>query len=495
MGLARTPPPQRGHQAGGSTSQPTPSRPIAAIPTEPAPVSAPEPAPTLSPVPEPEEAVPVAVDTAAGDVSTAAPSDADKTTLSTLTPERAFVPRHPGVMRTPPGGHQPIAGPSSVSRAGHIDERPIRPAPVVPDAEAVEQQHDQSTDMEVDEPSVAGPAPASVSAEQPSASQSAESIAEAEAEAAVEADLLSAEPSIQEDVNMEAGDIEAPAPTPAPPSQAVAVERPTTPAPVRATTPTASAAAPTPGSTRAPRTPAPQSTAPKTPRSRSRRPTEPLASPPRLLSADQPDFGRRYQLTMETLERAVRAGAQRWTADHLKGCFPVLSKDLSKAMENTCLAASKSMSDNILSNARGHMEHYKLGAALQSIDAVDAEAREYARDHPVVEGSQRVPRPDAWRPDLPPQALVAATLLPIYDDAYAKLREEYLDLHKYSSDKLKSIREKQAALREIESGVADGVVDLQKTIEIMDRMPSNDMIIWTELAETKMDSRAPERPV
>ncbi|WVQ99679.1 hypothetical protein IAU59_006818 [Kwoniella sp. CBS 9459] len=462
-------------------------------------------------------------------------SEGDKTTLSNLTPGRAFAPRRPGVIRTPPpGDERPLPLPTGVDGANSIlplvDERPIRPAPSLAQGlQAGLAEADRSVEtesMEVDQTSPTGHWGniAGMSSRQkvvdPVAQIHAQEEAEAEAEAAVEAEMITEEPSMREDEQPTSTaasmDID-PMPTTTP-----TVTQPTQPKPrqsirpqtqpqsaaqlraqshpyARPVTPELASSVAGPSNSSAapvPTTPASAgSSAPKTPRSRSRsrRPTEPLPSPPRPLPLDneQEEYGRRYQLTMETLERAIKAGAQRWTPEHLKGCFPQLSKDNSKAMENMCLSASQSMASNILKSAQAHMEHYKVGAALRSIDAVDQEAREYARNNPSSYGSGKCERPDAWRPDLTPQALVAATVLPIYDESYAKLREEYLELHNYCADKYKSIREKQALLKEIEEGVADSVVDLQKTIEILDRLPVEDMAMWTETVDTKLDTRAP----
>ncbi|WVF71187.1 hypothetical protein IAT40_005987 [Kwoniella sp. CBS 6097] len=553
MGLQRTPP-QRIQPLPSpltSTSQPVP-QPPAGTST----------APQTQPQHENQQIDVLHVASGEGDKTTS--SEVDKTTLSNMTPGRAFAPRRPGVMRTPPprGDEEDDRPPMQE----HIDERPIRPAPVStvadmdvdlqPGPGEVSERKGLETEMEmeVDQTGISAQwanvvgmaserrdtgASASASA---GVELQGEDEAEAEAEAAVEAEMLTEEPSMREE------DMEAPAtrmsstamdadidhPTPAggeptlnhptgsqlsrPPRQSLRPQsqsrkstkpysRPITPEPASApalapasASASASEAGPSTSTstatTQIPMTPGAQiqSAVPKTPRSRSRRPTEPLPSPPKPLPVDedeQDDYGRRYQLTMETLERAVKAGAQRWTLDHLKGCFPQLSKDNSKAMQNMCLSASQSMASNILNNALAHMEHYKVGAALKSIDAVDQEAREYARNNPSVFGSGKCERPDAWRADLEPQALVAATILPIYDEAYTKLREEYLELHAHCAEKYKTIREKQTLLKELEGGVADGVVDLQKTIEILDQLPVEDMALWTETVDTKLDTRAP----
>ncbi|OCF38637.1 hypothetical protein I317_07585 [Kwoniella heveanensis CBS 569] len=500
MGLQRTPP-QR-------------ARPIPSTSTNSQHGAQTQPQRQLSQQPEPQPLPSEEINHAVEGDKTAS-SEVDKTTLSNMTPGRAFAPRRPGVMRTPPSGENEdrplstvITGEGRVHE--HIDERPIRPAPTVhEDMHVDSQERDVQGGVDAEVGSVQDASGAGTEMElddrtggdnhwgnivgMESESRQAQGVAGAavgaqediEAEAAVEAEMLTEEPSIREDERPTAAptavdmDID-PTPINTAPQRGLAQSTHPQPAPRKSTTTSQlqpqrssfqssdvnrlSTPEPVAGPSVAPTTPAAQTSAPKTPRSRSRRPTEPLPSPPRPLPLDdeEDEFGRRYQLTMETLERAVKAGAQRWTPEHLKGCFPQLSKDNSKAMQNMCMSASQSMAFNILQNAQAHMEHYKVGAALKSIDAVDQEAREYARNNPSAYGSGKCERPDAWRADLEPQALVAATILPIYDGAYAKLREEYLDLHGYCANKYKAIREKQALLRELEDGVAEGVADLQK---------------------------------
>ncbi|WRT66620.1 uncharacterized protein IL334_003579 [Kwoniella shivajii] len=416
MGLQRTPPPR---------SQPLSS------------------APPSQPIEE--DVVPSEVDKT---------NEADKTTLSNLTPARAFVPRHPGVMRTPPHGSSEA---EEFRQPEHVDERPIRPAP-----SPMTTQDKMDVDPVADEEE----------------EKEAEQIVEAE-KVTEDVDLPVATVSMELDGQEHESPI-----NPASPSTPPSIPQSST-----------SQAGPSNSAIDAvPTTPATQPAAPKTPRSR-RKTMEPLPSPPKPLPLDENEyeFGRRYQLTMETLERAVKAGAQRWTADHFRGCFPVMAKDLSKAMENTCLSASQTMRNNIMTNAKYHMEHYKVGPALRAIDEVDKEARDHLRANPAESEQGKLGRPDAWRPDLAPNALVASSVLPIYDDAYSKLREEYVDLHKYCSEKYKSIIDKQKLLEDLEGGVADGVVDLDKTIEIFNKLPVEEMMLWTESAETKLETRAPEQ--
>ncbi|WWD17053.1 hypothetical protein CI109_101490 [Kwoniella shandongensis] len=433
---------------------------------------------------------------------------ADQTTTSIGSPAKAFAPRNPGVLRTPPGGRgastsplpptQPtplpassstpitatalisktiaeplsepepvVTGPSpSAQGEGResfggpqhksliIDDRPIRPAPAaVFDITDPSIQHQEDVAMDVDEPEEQSVEAALSSGQNPP-------------------EVEMAEPGPQPEVSFTR-----PREVTPPPATSIATS---------SRTPAVSQVPPT--------TPAAPPAAPKTPRSRSRRQTNPLPDPPAPIPLDEPmEYGRRYQLTMETLDRAVKAGAQRWTVDHFNGCFPTISKQMPTAMENAWLQASLSMRQNILDNAQPLLSHYNVGPALQAIDEVDKEAREYAKSNPPREAGASSSRPDAWRPNVSPHALVAATVLPIYDEAYQKLREEYLELHKDCTDRYASILSKQATLKNLESSVSDGVVELDKTIKILEKLPTEDMMLWTESAETKLETRAPEQ--
>ncbi|WVW84207.1 hypothetical protein I302_106237 [Kwoniella bestiolae CBS 10118] len=423
MGLQRTPP----HR-----SQPLPSVSPAPPPSAPAPTPQPEPATQHT------EAVDIPRQV-----------EPDRTTISNISDSKAFIPRHPGVMRTPPPESSTQAIPMSQGRVEHVDERPIRPAPIPRPEEP----------MNVDVPQL-------------------------QSEMVVEDDI-----SVEQQMTIE--------PEHSPENhtshETMDIDVPLQQQQQRSTTPPPQAEA-GPSTYIPPTTPSSQTTRPKTPRSR-RKTMEPLPSPPRILpiEEDEYQFGRRYQLTMETLERAVKAGAQRWTADHLRGCFPQLTKELGKPMEDVCMAASQSMRNNILASAQSLMEHYKVGPALRAIDEVDKDAKDYRRLNPPESEGGKMGRPDAWRPDVSPNALTIASVLPVYDESYSKLREEYSELHKYCSEKYKTLVEKQNQLSELENGVSDGVIELEKTIQILDNLPMEDMMIWTESAETKLETRAPEQ--
>jgi hypothetical protein len=53
-------------------------------------------------------------------------------------------------------------------------------------------------------------------------------------------------------------------------------------------------------------------------------------------------------------------------------------------------------------------------------------------------------------------------------------------LHQDCSNRYKSIAAKQALLKQLESTVSDGVVDLDKTIEVMQDFPTEEMRRWME---------------
>ncbi|WVQ79605.1 hypothetical protein IAT38_001705 [Cryptococcus sp. DSM 104549] len=439
-----------------------------------------------------------------------------------------FLPRNPGVRRSPPAGSP--APPSSFDAAGPstllaqstsarpeaptgedlpeepaaehveeddeevvprnksliVDERPIKPAPtiVIQEETMVVDEVDESADVSV----------AKVAEDVDMAEAEVEGHLAVEPEPHQEAEPGVAHPSeLHEVVPAAAASSSKRSREPSPahassiPSEASSSSQPPPP-PKRARPSHAAPPPPPPAPAQDPVTPAP-----KTPRSRSRRQTNPLPAPPApLRMGDEAEVVAegRYELTMRVLEKAVTYASQRWTADDFKECFPTLAKKMPKAMENTWLSASQAMHQNIRANVHELLDHYKFAPALQAIDEVDQEAREYAQEHPAVEGMSS--RPDGWRAELSPYALVAATNLPIYDEAYAKLREEYIELHKDCSDRYGSILAKQAALKDLNESVGDGVVDLEKAIKTLEELPVEDMMVWSEAVETKMDTRAPD---
>ena len=133
-----------------------------------------------------------------------------------------------------------------------------------------------------------------------------------------------------------------------------------------------------------PTTPA-HASAPKTPRSTKKTPAQVLAEPAVPIPLDPnagEDWGKRYELTLDTLDLAVRAGAQRWTyvdasplpsspsftltpclslppwaavkltrtldsAKDLEQCLPFLAAQHRKAIENVYLTSSHKMRSKI----------------------------------------------------------------------------------------------------------------------------------------------------
>ena len=55
-----------------------------------------------------------------------------------------------------------------------------------------------------------------------------------------------------------------------------------------------------------------------------------------------------------------------------------------------------------------------------------------------------------------------------------------MQLHQDCTERYTSIADKQAQLKDLESTVSDGVVDLDKTIKLLDGFPSEDMVKWME---------------
>ncbi|GFZ46816.1 hypothetical protein JCM24511_04036 [Saitozyma sp. JCM 24511] len=261
------------------------------------------------------------------------------------------------------------------------------------------------------------------------------------------------------------------------------VAGPSTPGPkpaIASTTPRpfaqiSSAPLATPAAAPAPVTPAPK-TAPRSTRktpAQSAQAAQVLDTPAVPIPGDILEYGRRWESTMNTLELAVRAGAQKWTARDLESCLPLLAKKNPEAMKDVWANSSISMRTIIMNHANTLMNDYKAGPALQLIEQVVDDAKAHA-------AKSSEPRPDAWRPDRSPFALTAATNLPIYDEAYARLREEYIHLHEDCSTRYASIVAKQDMLQKLEGSVSEGVVDLEKTIQLLEGFPTTDMQNWTE---------------
>nr|ODN85770.1 hypothetical protein L203_04647 [Cryptococcus depauperatus CBS 7841] len=234
----------------------------------------------------------------------------------------------------------------------------------------------------------------------------------------------------------------------------------------------------------------------RTPRSRQ----SVLPAPPAPLRTDDDEdtrkaleWGKRYQLTAETVERAIKAGAQRWKAEHLKGCFPKMASQIPKAMDNAWLSSSKSLRDNI-SNISHLMTHYKAGASLQAIETIYAEAIENGQNNLLAtDGKLHITRRERWSPGLSPKAIEAAHNMSIYDEAWGRLREEYLELHKDCQIRVAALLSKQAILAELEANMGGGIEELDETMKALSSLPLEGLSVWTEAAETKLEGRVPER--
>lgn len=93
---------------------------------------------------------------------------------------------------------------------------------------------------------------------------------------------------------------------------------------------------------------------PTTPSAKRARKSAP-APEPRPVSPSNPpvpfpdqDYGKRYQMTMETLELAINKGTQRWTVEDLKGCFPLVSMIRAEEVEEIYKDTCRSMKEGLL---------------------------------------------------------------------------------------------------------------------------------------------------
>ncbi|CAD6572889.1 MAG: hypothetical protein TREMPRED_000679 [Tremellales sp. Tagirdzhanova-0007] len=234
------------------------------------------------------------------------------------------------------------------------------------------------------------------------------------------------------------------------------------------------------------KTPSPLTPIRKPPQSTKKTPAQVLdepAVPVPIEAGATEDWGKRYEITLDTLELAVRAGTQKWTVKNIEQSFPTLAGSHKSAIEAVYISSAQKMRHKIMEEALGLFEHYKVGPALQAIDQVVLDARSKASS---------AGRPDAWRPNMSPYVLMAATNLPMYDEAYARLRAEYLELHDDCRSRFASVRAKQNALAEMETSVSDGVIELMKTIELLEGVPSEEMMQWMEDTVGKLEgARAP----
>lgn len=148
------------------------------------------------------------------------------------------------------------------------------------------------------------------------------------------------------------------------------------------------------------------------------------------------------------------------SAEDLKKSLPTLAQQDPRGIESIHRAAAHNLQANIMVRARRHdepikadeqskaqtlFEHYRMGRSLQSIDRVVAEGDAYE----TTRTSDNA-RPDAWRfvtsrlrskharltrrSDLSPEALTAAMNLQMYDEAWTRLRTEYIEVSARACD-------------------------------------------------------------
>ncbi|ORY26153.1 hypothetical protein BCR39DRAFT_271186 [Naematelia encephala] len=368
-------------------------------------------------------------------------------------PARAFMPRNPGVMRTPPSDTNAVAGPSN----------PKTPTAVVEKEEA-------SVDVTMAE-------------ELEGAKTDPDEPVDLPAEMVVAEEGEAAPPTMAEIVPSIADSEAIPDETPssAPPNQDASVIETTSSMDIDIDT-----------------LPAP----PKTPLSRSRKSLHSARTPAQVLSepavpisdahAQRAEFGRRYQLTMDTLDLAASAAAAKWTfvflsssvfhkadiplcrAKDLEDIFPSFAARNPQGLKDVYLSSSHELRQRILTGANEILERERAAPALKAIEELVKEGKEWASANPDSR------RRDAWRADLTPHALTAATNLSVYDQAYSRLRQEYLVLYEECQSRSRSIAAKKAELRDIEGGVSDGVVELEKTIQMLEGFPNEEMAGWAE---------------
>ncbi|KAL1411599.1 hypothetical protein Q8F55_002563 [Vanrija albida] len=303
----------------------------------------------------------------------------------------------------------------------------------------------------------------------------------------------------EEAMDMDEGaEVEEPEPAPpAPAPQLASSSRaaPRTPAPKAKPPRTPAAAEPvTPGPRRPPRKsqlPAPSpEPAPVTPRAAPaqtphRTPAQVLAEPARpVQGADDAGWGRYYETLVLVLKNnTVDKGLSKWTLDNLRECYPLLADAMPETMAAVWQQTSHAMREQTLEGANALLAEYKVPRRLQTFGQVIAEGREWAQEHPG-EG-----RPDAWRPDLTPYVISAGTNLEVYDVSWKMLRDEYEEVAKSAKERYARVLEKQARLAELESGVADGVVELSQANALLKGFPTPEMLVWAEDVQTKLGAR------
>ncbi|KAK4685869.1 hypothetical protein P7C73_g4271, partial [Tremellales sp. Uapishka_1] len=142
------------------------------------------------------------------------------------------------------------------------------------------------------------------------------------------------------------------------------------------------------------------------------------------------DYGRHYSELLKVIEVAARKGVNKWTAQDLKDCLPILAQHFPDALDDVYASSAHGIRQLIITNAETLLAHYKAAPGLKRLNEIVREAKEYHRIHPA---GDHVLREDAWRADLDPYAITAAVNLPLYDSAYTKLHDEYLSVRLFFS--------------------------------------------------------------
>ncbi|KAI9639266.1 uncharacterized protein MKK02DRAFT_29366 [Dioszegia hungarica] len=420
--LQRTPPQRVGR---------SPAKPYAAVPkpASPAPESNTTPTRARAPIARPDEGHAAA-----------------------LPPTSPFVPRVQKVMRTPPGGSalsSSSMGPPPVPLIFPPRETPI----TAPDVDMAEVRND--TDMFVEEQIAAGTSTAPRRSIYPAIPPSVDVPSTHLAAAEVPA---STTPTI----------------SPQPRRSTTLIHSPPKPAPIIPSTTEA-------GPSTQPSIAAAATPAPRTPRSRRTAIAAPMEDPVPLMEVEEASqWGKRYSITLDTLQLAIKNAAGKWTRRDLEGIFPLLAAKFPQELRQIHADASTSMQKRIGSEAKILFEHYKVGRAMQMLDGVVRDAQEYGAESKDV-------RLDAWRPDLSPEALTAAANLGLYDEAYDRLKTEYLALHADCSTRFSSIQAKQAQLAELESSVSESVTELDQTLQALNGFPTGEMKDWAETTMGRLE--------
>ncbi|KAJ9108293.1 hypothetical protein QFC20_003453 [Naganishia adeliensis] len=208
--------------------------------------------------------------------------------------------------------------------------------------------------------------------------------------------------------------------------------------------------------------------------------------------AEEESYGRNYELLMQALEVAVRKGANKWTAKDFKGCFPTISsssEERSRVFDEIWARTAANMREMVMKQAQQLLEHYNTGPALLQFHHTIQKARE-ARKEDEEQGQPDKLRPDAWRPDMTPQALMAAHNLPQYDAVYERLRTEYLELTKESQTLYEDVKRKQDLVKQLEEEIGTASQQLEETVQALETHPTDQMHMWMEQVHTTVPDKS-----